>query len=93
MTCLLELHKRGLGGLVFDAVLISLPAAPTPAEWLKMRQVTSRRLVNAYSYVVSLHLPCRALSTDNEVHCSFLHLAPVAGPMIGFLLSWRVFIR
>lgn len=51
MTCLLELHKRGLGGLVFDAILISLPAAPTPAEWLKMRQVTSRRLVNAYSYV------------------------------------------
>lgn len=51
MTCLLELQKRGLGGLVFDAVLISLPAAPTPAEWMKMRQVTSRRLINAYSYV------------------------------------------
>ena len=51
MTCLLELHKRNLSGLVFDAILISLPAAPTPTEWLKMRQVTSRRLVNAYSCV------------------------------------------
>lgn len=49
MTCLLELHKRNLSGLVYDAILISLPAAPSPSEWLKMRQVTARRLVNAYS--------------------------------------------
>ena len=54
MSCLLELHQRNISGVVFDAIMISLPAAPTPTEWLKMRQVTSRRLVNAYSWVPSL---------------------------------------
>lgn len=49
MTCLLELHQRNQSNLVFDAYLISLPSAPRPSDWLKMRQVVSRRLVNAYS--------------------------------------------
>lgn len=67
MTCLLELHKRNLSGLVFDAILISLPAAPTPTEWLKMRQVTSRRLVNAYSCVCSIY--SYVFCPTNRDHC------------------------
>lgn len=34
---------------VESAFLISLPAAPTKEEWEKVRGVTARRVVNAYS--------------------------------------------
>lgn len=34
---------------VESAYLISLPAAPSPEEWAKIRSVTARRVVNAYS--------------------------------------------
>jgi hypothetical protein len=38
-----------LSTYVESAYLISLPAAPTAAEWAACRSVVSRRLVNAYS--------------------------------------------
>jgi hypothetical protein len=36
-------------GYVESAYLISLPAAPTPEEWVDVRKVVARRVVNAYS--------------------------------------------
>jgi len=36
-------------GYVESAYLISLPAAPTPEEWVNVRKVVARRIVNAYS--------------------------------------------
>jgi len=36
-------------GYVESAYLISLPAAPTPEEWVNVRKVVARRVVNAYS--------------------------------------------
>lgn len=44
--------SMGVGGVpayVESAYLISLPAAPTPEEWGKVRSVVARRVVNAYS--------------------------------------------
>lgn len=47
--CLLELHRRELGGLVFSAYLISLPNSPSSANWAAVRSVVAHRLVNCYS--------------------------------------------
>ena len=40
---------QGVPAYVESAYLISLPAAPSPEEWAKIRSVTARRVVNAYS--------------------------------------------
>jgi alpha-beta hydrolase superfamily lysophospholipase len=34
---------------VESAIMISLPAAPSPEEWVNVRRVVARRVVNAYS--------------------------------------------
>jgi hypothetical protein len=47
--CLVELHARGLSDIVFDAILISFPLAPSPSRWSAARHVVSRRLVNVRS--------------------------------------------
>lgn len=41
--------RGGVPAFVESAYLISLPAAPTPDEWVKVRSVVARRAVNAYS--------------------------------------------
>ncbi|BGP19524.1 hypothetical protein JCM10213_000123 [Rhodosporidiobolus nylandii] len=48
-SCLLELHKRQLGHLVYSATLISLPEAPSAVAWASARSVVSHELVNVYS--------------------------------------------
>ncbi|GAA5979564.1 hypothetical protein JCM11641_007870 [Rhodosporidiobolus odoratus] len=48
-SCLLELHKRQLGHLVYSAVLISLPDSPSPVAWASARSVVSHEVVNVYS--------------------------------------------
>ncbi|SCV73581.1 BQ2448_7507 [Microbotryum intermedium] len=47
--CLLELHKRSLGDLVYDVVLIGLPESPNRISWAAARSVVAHELVNAYS--------------------------------------------
>ena len=42
-------ESGGIPAFVESAYLISLPAAPTPEEWVKVRSVVARRVVNAYS--------------------------------------------
>ncbi|GAA5853288.1 hypothetical protein JCM8547_000272 [Rhodosporidiobolus lusitaniae] len=56
-SCLQELHNRQLGHLVYSAVLISLPEAPSPVAWASARSVVAHELVNAYSkddYVLAI---------------------------------------
>lgn len=36
-------------GIVYNAVLLGAPVALLPADWLAVRRVVARRLVNAYS--------------------------------------------
>lgn len=47
--CLLELHARGIGSAVYDAILISAPLSPSGLQWARARAVVARKLVNAYS--------------------------------------------
>lgn len=49
LYCLLELHKRELGSLVYSATLISLPDSPSAVQWASARSVISYSLVNCYS--------------------------------------------
>ncbi|WWC65367.1 uncharacterized protein I303_107985 [Kwoniella dejecticola CBS 10117] len=73
---------------VESAYLISLPSAPTAEEWQKVRSVTSRRVVNAYSDadlvlagVVRLHeVVSRAAVMSNGIKVS--GLGPVEQPGI-----------
>ncbi|KAM0752155.1 DUF726-domain-containing protein [Meredithblackwellia eburnea MCA 4105] len=46
---LLELHRRELGSLVYDAVLVALPSEPNAVKWASVRSVVAHRLVNCYS--------------------------------------------
>ncbi|GAA5903984.1 hypothetical protein JCM8208_001750 [Rhodotorula glutinis] len=48
-SCLQHLHALGLGHLVYDAVLVSLPDSPSPAAWHEARSVVAHEVVNAYS--------------------------------------------
>jgi len=50
LACLIELHRRQLGGqLVFSATLISLPEAPSAVAWASARSVVAHELINVYS--------------------------------------------
>ncbi|GAA6060319.1 hypothetical protein JCM10212_000416 [Sporobolomyces blumeae] len=49
LSCLVELHRRQLGHLVYSATLISLPEAPSAVAWASARSVVSHELVNVYS--------------------------------------------
>ncbi|GAA6030951.1 hypothetical protein JCM8097_008953 [Rhodosporidiobolus ruineniae] len=49
LSCLLELHKRQLGDLVYSAVLISLPEAPSAVAWASARSVVAHEVVNCYA--------------------------------------------
>ena len=58
LHCLLELHRRELGSLVYSATLISLPDSPSPVTWSAARSVVAHELVNCYSrndWVLSLN--------------------------------------
>lgn len=48
-SCLLELHRRQLGSLVYSAVLLSLPEGPSAVSWAAARSVVSHEIVNCYS--------------------------------------------
>ncbi|GAA6013339.1 hypothetical protein JCM10207_000860 [Rhodosporidiobolus poonsookiae] len=49
LSCLLELHARKLGNLVYSATLVSLPEAPSAVKWAAARSVCAHGLVNVYS--------------------------------------------
>lgn len=49
LASLTDSGTAGVPAYVESAYLISLPAAPTPEEWVKVRSVVARRVVNAYS--------------------------------------------
>jgi len=48
-TCLLELHRRKLFGIVEDAVFLGSPSAASAQTWSAMREVVASRLVNGFS--------------------------------------------
>ncbi|GAA5914718.1 hypothetical protein JCM5296_001960 [Sporobolomyces johnsonii] len=65
-SCLVELHRRQLGHLVYSATLISLPEAPSPVAWASARSVVAHELVNAYSkndYVLAIAARVYTLSS------------------------------
>jgi len=47
--CLLELHKRSQGSLIYSATLIALPEGPSAVQWAAARSVVSYEVVNCYS--------------------------------------------
>lgn len=49
LACLIELHSRKLGQLVYSATLISLPEAPSAVAWASARSVVAHELINVYS--------------------------------------------
>jgi len=49
LACLIELHRRQLGHLVYSATLISLPEAPSAVAWASARSVVAHELINVYS--------------------------------------------
>ncbi|GAA5921141.1 hypothetical protein JCM1841_002435 [Sporobolomyces salmonicolor] len=65
-SCLIELHRRQLGHLVYSATLISLPEAPSRVAWASARSVVAHELVNAYSkndYVLAIAARLYTLSS------------------------------
>ncbi|KDE07765.1 hypothetical protein MVLG_02035 [Microbotryum lychnidis-dioicae p1A1 Lamole] len=63
--CLIELHKRSLGDLVYDVVLIGLPESPNRISWAAARSVVAHELVNAYStndWTLAIHARLYTLS-------------------------------
>ncbi|GJN93284.1 hypothetical protein Rhopal_006331-T1 [Rhodotorula paludigena] len=49
LSTLQHLHALDLPNLVYSAVLVSLPDAPSPVAWAKARSVVAHELVNAWS--------------------------------------------
>ncbi|GAA5965962.1 hypothetical protein JCM21900_004707 [Sporobolomyces salmonicolor] len=65
-SCLIELHRRQLGHLVYSATLISLPEAPSRVAWASARSVVAHEMVNAYSkndYVLAIAARLYTLSS------------------------------
>ncbi|SCZ95082.1 BZ3500_MvSof-1268-A1-R1_Chr11-3g03590 [Microbotryum saponariae] len=63
--CLIELHKRSLGDLVYDVILIGLPESPNRISWAAARSVVAHELVNAYStndWTLAIHARMYTLS-------------------------------
>jgi hypothetical protein len=49
LNCLLTLHAREMGSLVYSATLISLPDSPSAVTWSAARSVVAHELINCYS--------------------------------------------
>ncbi|BGP34922.1 hypothetical protein JCM10296v2_006746 [Rhodotorula toruloides] len=65
-SCLLHLHELQLGHLVYSAILISLPEAPSPVKWASARSVVAHELVNVWSgndFVLGIAARLYTLST------------------------------
>lgn len=68
LHCLLALHSRGVGSLVYSATLISLPDSPSPARWAAARSVVAHELVSCYStndWVLAIN--ARLYTVNNRV--------------------------
>ncbi|ORY49736.1 hypothetical protein BCR35DRAFT_336077 [Leucosporidium creatinivorum] len=68
LNCLLTLHARELGSLVYSATLISLPDSPSPVTWSAARSVVAHELINCYSvHDWTLALNARLYTLSNKV--------------------------
>lgn len=68
LNCLLTLHQRELGSLVYSATLISLPDSPSPVTWSAARSVIAHELVNCYSvHDYTLALNARLYTLSNKI--------------------------
>lgn len=86
LHALLYLSEQGAPLLVDSVYLVSLPSAPTTAEWAAVRRVTARRVVNAWcgsdfvlASVVRLHEVLSRGVTGNNGVC-VAGLGPVKQP-------------
>lgn len=71
LSCLLRLHELQLGNLVYSAVLISLPEAPSSVKWASARSVVAHELVNVWSgndFVLAIAARLYTLSTRIAGH-------------------------
>ncbi|KAK8803735.1 hypothetical protein WA158_001429 [Blastocystis sp. Blastoise] len=48
-SCLLELYKQNKRGIIYDAVLLGLPAQVSEKEWKQIRAVVCNRVINGYT--------------------------------------------
>lgn len=86
LHALLYLSEQDTPQLVDSVFLVSLPSAPTAAEWAAVRSVTARRVVNAWcgsdfvlASIVRLHEVVSRGVTGNNGVC-VAGLGPVQQP-------------